>query len=143
MSRFRLAGIAFVAATAFSASFLLATARSSNAAATGAVAAPPVIIVTAGKPTEYRFKLSRKSVKHGTVIFKLINAGKEHHGFSINNNSTKVIRPHASAKLTVVFKKPGKYVYQCVQNYATDDDVANLVDTSSPQRCGGGILKVT
>jgi plastocyanin len=133
-------------ATAISAAFASATAHSSTAAtATAASRAVPVIVVTAGKPTEHAFKLSAKSVKHGTVIFKLVNAGKVGHGFQIAGYSTKLVRPHRSTALTVTFKAPGKYVYQCVVTYGSSDDVSDAgpASVANPDECGSGVLKVT
>src|SRR6266436_1379596 len=34
-----------------------------------------VVTVTAGKPSEFRFTLSTKTVKHGTVTFKVTSGG--------------------------------------------------------------------
>jgi hypothetical protein len=93
-----------------------------------------IVVVTAGKPSEYEFQISPTSVKHGTVIFKITNLGKLPHGFSINGHASKVLPSHKSTTLTVVFKKPSRYVYNdpCV--------VAEAGDTTP---CGGGVLKIT
>ena len=47
---------------------LPAMAHSSKATGT-------VVNVIAGKPTEFKFTLSAKSVKHGSVTFKVTNKG--------------------------------------------------------------------
>ena len=55
---------------------LPASARSTTAQAT-------VVKVTAGKPTEFSFKLSTKTVKAGAVTFKVTNGGAAPHDFKI------------------------------------------------------------
>ena len=74
--------------------------------------AATTVSVTAGKPTEFRFTLSKKSVKHGTVTFKLTNKGKVKHDFSIGGKKTPVISPGKSATLKVTLKK-GNAAYKC------------------------------
>ena len=100
----------------------------------------PVVNVTAGKPSEYRFTISPKAVKHGTVVFKITNAGKQAHGFEIDGVSSKVLRPKVTASITVKFKHPGKYVYQCVTTAPPPDFGPGYNDTAS--QCGGGLLVV-
>jgi len=41
----------------------------------GAAARATTVTVTAGKPTEFGFRLSTKTVTHGTVTFKVTNGG--------------------------------------------------------------------
>jgi uncharacterized cupredoxin-like copper-binding protein len=84
---------------------LPAGARSSRAAAG--------IAVTAGKPSEFSFKLSRKTVPHGTVTFTITNGGALPHDFSINKKKTALITPGSSKTLTVTFTKAGNYGYMC------------------------------
>jgi uncharacterized cupredoxin-like copper-binding protein len=84
-----------------------------------------VVTVTAGKPSEYGFKLSAKSVAHGSVTFKVSNAGILPHDFKLcstpGNTSanacsgkvTKLISPGGSATLTVTIPKAGTYEYLC------------------------------
>jgi uncharacterized cupredoxin-like copper-binding protein len=72
------------------------------------------ITVTAGKPSEFRFTLSKKKITAaGTVVFKVINKGKTAHNFAINGKKTPLIKPNHSATLRVVFKKKGTYVFKC------------------------------
>ena len=85
---------------------LPATAHRSAAKAT-------VVTVTAGKPTEFRFTLSTKTVKHGTVTFKVTGAGALPHDFSINGKKTKLLSQGQSQSLSVTFAKAGKYPYKC------------------------------
>jgi uncharacterized cupredoxin-like copper-binding protein len=84
---------------------LPATAHTSAAKAT--------VNVTAGKPSEFHFTLSAKSVKHGTVTFNVTNSGTIPHDFKINGKQTKLLSGGQSAKLTVTFAKAGKYPYLC------------------------------
>ena len=62
--------------------------------------------------TEFKFKLSKTTVPHGTVTFTVKNAGHVGHDFKIGGKKTKVISPGKSAKLTVTLKA-GKQTYLC------------------------------
>jgi hypothetical protein len=131
--RFRRASLGIAATTVFLA---LAAAHQSTAASTVTTSAgkTSIVRVTAGKPSEYAFRISPTSVKRGTVIFKITNLGKLPHSFSINGRSSAVLQPNRSATLTVVFKKPARYTF-------TDACVQELEDPSALP-CGGGVLKV-
>ena len=63
--------------------------------------------------TEFKFVLSTKTAKRGVVIFRVKNAGKLGHDFSINGRKTKVISPGKSTTLRVVFLRKGHYPYKC------------------------------
>ena len=67
----------------------------------------------AGKPAEFRFTLSTKSVKHGPVTFAVTGAGALPHDFKINGKTTKLLSGGQTQNLTVTFAKPGKYPYLC------------------------------
>ncbi len=70
--------------------------------------------------SEFKFKLTRKVVRRGTVVFKVRNAGKVPHDFKINHKRTPLLGPGHRATLRVVFKKRGKYRYLCtVSGHAT------------------------
>jgi uncharacterized cupredoxin-like copper-binding protein len=69
--------------------------------------------VTAGKPSEFRFTLSKKTVPHGTVTFTITNRGTLPHDFKIAGKKTALLVPGASHKLRVTFTKPGSYPYLC------------------------------
>jgi uncharacterized cupredoxin-like copper-binding protein len=72
---------------------------------------PTKISVTA---TEFRFKLTKLSVRHGTVVvFTVKNKGSIGHDFKIAGKKTKVLGAGKSATLRVTFKKAGKYRYVC------------------------------
>jgi uncharacterized cupredoxin-like copper-binding protein len=84
-----------------------------------------VISVTAGKPSEFKFSFSAKSVKHGAVTFKFTDKGALPHalkfcsspkGGSANScagKGTAVISPGKSTTLTITFAKAGSYEYLC------------------------------
>ena len=81
--------------------------------------------VVAGKPSEYRFTLSKKSVPVGTVTFKISDKGTTPHDFEIcasnkagaatscKGESAPSVSPGGAATLKVTFKKPGTYEYLC------------------------------
>ena len=93
----------------------------------GAVKAT-VISVTAGKPSELAFKLSKSSnIAAGSVTFKVTNAGTLPHDFklctkavtsdsadSCTGKVTPVLAKGKSASLTVTLKK-GEYEYLCTE----------------------------
>ena len=93
--------------------------------AVGAVRKPTTVNVTAGKPSEFRFALSKKVLPHGTVIFRLKNGGaiphdlkicaspKGGHANSCKGKVTKLIVPAQSTTLTYTFKTKGTYEYLC------------------------------
>jgi mono/diheme cytochrome c family protein len=63
--------------------------------------------------TEFKFKLSKSRVPVGTVVFTVVNKGREPHDFKIAGKKTKRLAPGKSAKLTVKFKKKGRFTYLC------------------------------
>jgi uncharacterized cupredoxin-like copper-binding protein len=63
--------------------------------------------------TEFKFKLSKTTIKTGTVIFTVVNKGKIVHDFKINGKRTPKIKPGHKVTLKVVFKKKGTYAYRC------------------------------
>jgi uncharacterized cupredoxin-like copper-binding protein len=89
------------------------------------VRAAAAITVTAGKPSEFSFKLSAKTVKHGAVTFTITNGGNVPHDFKICSKATTtkadtcagkgtaLITPGTSKKLTFTFAKAGSYEYLC------------------------------
>jgi uncharacterized cupredoxin-like copper-binding protein len=82
-----------------------------GAGAISAMAATTVT-VTAGKPSELRFKLSKSSLSSGPVTFTVKNSGTVAHNFEIAGKSTKLLKKGASTTLTVTLKK-GTYTYLC------------------------------
>jgi uncharacterized cupredoxin-like copper-binding protein len=81
-----------------------------GAASTQAAAATSKVTVIA---TEFKFKLSKRSVPKGTVTFVLVNKGKLSHDFKIAGKKTPLIRPGKSAPLRITFKKKGRFAYLC------------------------------
>ena len=81
---------------------------------TPALSAPKatVVNVTAGKPAEFSFTLSKKSVTKGKVTFTVTNGGKLEHDFKIGGKVTKKIKSGKTATLTVTLKA-GKAAYLC------------------------------
>src|SRR5690349_15016713 len=99
--------------------------------ASGAQAAPrsatliTTVNVTAGKPSEFKFALSKKSAKRGIVIFKVKNSGNLTHDFKLcsksstslantcNGRSSKMLPPGASTTLRASVLRKGTYEYLC------------------------------
>jgi plastocyanin len=116
--RIALAGFLALAVLGVAAGSALATTGTFTAAkrkhAKHAKVKPTVITV---KASEYRFVLSKKSIKKpGKVTFKITNVGKIQHNFVILsgiNKASKLLAPHQTTSVTVNFKKKGHYTYEC------------------------------
>jgi uncharacterized cupredoxin-like copper-binding protein len=106
MRKIRIAMLSVVATVVLLAWAVPALAAHTRAAGT-------TVTVTAGKPSELAFALSTKTVPHGTVTFKVKNAGALSHDFSIGGKTTPLLKTGASATLTVTFAKAGSYPYEC------------------------------
>src|SRR5437868_719178 len=103
-----------------------AAAKSSRAAAT-------TVTVTAGKPSEFGFKLSTKKIAHGAITFTITNGGNVPHDFKVCSKATTsapvdtcagkgttLISPGTSKTLKVTLAKAGTYEYLCtVARHAT------------------------
>jgi len=88
-----------------------------------------VITVTAGKPSELAFKLSKtSSIPAGTITFNVTDMGVAFHNFKIcsvpvttaasakntcNGKATKILHHGDTATLTVTLSKTGKYEFLC------------------------------
>ncbi len=72
-----------------------------------------VVAVTAGKPTEFRFTLSKRTVVKGVTVFTVTNRGAVRHDFKIAGKKTPNLAAGRSATLKVVLAKPGKYPFLC------------------------------
>jgi uncharacterized cupredoxin-like copper-binding protein len=82
------------------------------------------VSVTAGKPSEFKFTLSKMSVPAGSVTFSFSNKGALSHDFYVCSSSkggsanscagkgTAVTAPGKSATLTLTLKA-GSYEYLC------------------------------
>src|SRR4029077_14952757 len=89
----------------------------------GASTRASTITVTAGKPSEFGFILSAKTVPHGAVTFKVANRGALPHDFKIcktggmanacAGSGTKQLSPGQSATLAYTFTTKGTYEYLC------------------------------
>jgi uncharacterized cupredoxin-like copper-binding protein len=71
------------------------------------------VAVTAGKPTEFKFTLSKKIVPKGLTTFKVTNKGQINHNFRIAGKKTASLAAGKAATLRVTFTKAGKYAYVC------------------------------
>jgi plastocyanin len=58
------------------------------------------------------FHVNPKTVPRGVVIFKITNKALFPHEFSINGQTSKVLKKGQSTTLRVTFSKPGHYVYK-------------------------------
>jgi uncharacterized cupredoxin-like copper-binding protein len=83
------------------------------------VAAPSTARPTAATATtvtvtmkEFKFILSKKTVPHGKVTFKVVNKGTVGHDFAIGGKKTKVIGKGKTTMLTVTLSA-GKKAYKC------------------------------
>jgi uncharacterized cupredoxin-like copper-binding protein len=82
------------------------------------------VSVTAGKPSEFKFKLSKTKVPAGKVTFSVTNGGSIMHSFKVCSSNkggtanacagtgTKILSPKAKATLTLTLSK-GKHEYLC------------------------------
>ncbi|MEX0673899.1 MAG: cupredoxin domain-containing protein [Gaiellaceae bacterium] len=69
---------------------------------------------------EMGFKLSKRIVPRGIVVFRVTNAGKLPHDFRIKGKGTPVFDPSKTATLKVKFLKPGKFTFICsVEGHAS------------------------
>ena len=96
----------------------------SLALSAGARTAATVVNVTAGK-SGFSFTLSKSTVPHGAITFKVKNAGGFPHSFklcsspkggsanSCTGKGTPTIAPGGSATLKVTLAKKGSYEYLC------------------------------
>jgi uncharacterized cupredoxin-like copper-binding protein len=120
MRKIRIAMLSVVATAVLLAWAVPAMAAHSRQAGT-------TITVTAGKPTEFGFKLSKSSTAAGSVTFKVTNAGALPHDFklctkavtsdsasSCTGKVTPVLAKGKSASLTVTLAK-GSYEYLCTE----------------------------
>jgi uncharacterized cupredoxin-like copper-binding protein len=63
--------------------------------------------------SEFKFKLSTSTVKHGAVSFKITNKGKIPHDFKINGKKSSLVSPGKTVTLSVTFSKAGSFAYSC------------------------------
>jgi hypothetical protein len=101
-------------------------------------AAPTIVTVIAGKPSEYVFQMSRVSAKPGLIVFRVTNRGRLIHSFFIARHRTKPLRPGKSATLVVSLRKPGRYVYSdlCLADPNLQEHLSQV------PHCAGGLFTV-
>lgn len=75
--------------------------------------ATTTVAVTAGKPSELKFTLSKKTILKGTGVFKVTNRGMLPHNFKIAGKKTPLLAAGKVATLRATFTKAGKYPYLC------------------------------
>ena len=68
--------------------------------------------VTAGKPSELKFTLSKKTIAKGVTTFKVTNKGKLDHDFKIAGKKTVMLKAGKTATLKVTLKA-GKFAFLC------------------------------
>jgi len=86
----------------------------------------PTILVTAGKPSEFAFTLSKRTMPAGNVKFKVTNKGKVPHTFEVctgvttsskanacKGKVTTTLAPGHSQTITVFALKKGKHEFLC------------------------------
>ncbi len=71
------------------------------------------VAVTAGKPSEFRFTLSKQSVPKGPVTFAVTNRGKLGHDFKIAGKKTLLLARGKRSTLKVTFNRTGRFPYLC------------------------------
>jgi uncharacterized cupredoxin-like copper-binding protein len=64
---------------------------------------------------EYRFALSLRKVRAGTVIFSIVNKGQLAHDFAIEKpqKTSALVQPGGHTTMRVTFRKAGTYYYLC------------------------------
>jgi uncharacterized cupredoxin-like copper-binding protein len=108
MIKHRLGALALVVVTA-----ALVWALPAAAHETTTQAKATKVTVSAGTPSEFRFKLSKLTVPKGVVNFVVTNKGQLPHDFKIAGKRTKLLQHNKSQTLKITFKKAGKYPYLC------------------------------
>jgi uncharacterized cupredoxin-like copper-binding protein len=61
---------------------------------------------------EFKFVLSKKTVPHGKIVFKLVNRGALAHNFKIGTHKSLLIQPGKTGRLVVTLAA-GKHSYKC------------------------------
>ena len=107
MGSWKGSSVAVAAAVAASAAFAAVASGSSLGQSASAVT------VTAGKPSELAFTLSKKTAAKGVVTFTVTNKGKLSHDFKIAGKKTALLKSGKTTPLKVTFAKAGKYSFLC------------------------------
>jgi uncharacterized cupredoxin-like copper-binding protein len=88
-----------------------AVAAAATIAAATTTSAASSVSVTAGKPSEFHFRLSGRA-HPGSVTFRITNRGTLKHDFKIAGKRTRLIGRGKTRSLTVRLKR-GTYKYIC------------------------------
>ena len=107
MSKFQKGSV--LAALAATVSLVAAVSAFAAADASNAT----TVAVTAGKPSEFRFTLAKKTIVKGVTSFKVTNKGKIDHNFKIAGKKTVLIKAGKAVTLKITFTKAGKFPYLC------------------------------
>jgi uncharacterized cupredoxin-like copper-binding protein len=83
-----------------------------GAAAPSTLSTDTTAATVAVTATEFSFRLSKASVPHGKVVFRVANRGKVAHDFSISGKTSSLVAPGKSTTLTVTLAA-GKLLYVC------------------------------
>lgn len=77
---------------------------------------------------EMGFKLNRRIVPRGPVVFRVANNGKVEHDFRLGARGTPVLDAGGRATLTVRFPKRGRFTFLCtVEGHAAAGMIGKLV----------------
>lgn len=91
---------------------LVALAASVSAFGGASAASATTVTVTAGKPGEFNFTLSKRTIVKGVTTFKVTNKGSISHDFKIAGKKTPTLAGGKSATVKVTLKK-GKFPFLC------------------------------
>lgn len=92
---------------------LAALVASVSAFGGSSAASATTVGVTAGKPSEFKFTLSKRTIAKGVTTFKVVNKGFIKHDFKIAGKKTPALATGKTATIKVTFAKAGKYAYLC------------------------------
>lgn len=92
---------------------LVALAASVSAFGGSSSASATTVAVTAGKPSEFKFTLSKRTIAKGVTTFKVANKGFVRHDFKIAGKKTPALSTGKTAALKVTFAKAGKFAFLC------------------------------
>lgn len=102
-------------AALFAALLVVAAATAAPSAPAQSRAAHVTVTRVTVKMYEYRFALSVRRVRVGTVIFSIVNKGQLAHDFAVEKlqKASTLVQPGGHTTLRVTFRKPGSYYYLC------------------------------
>jgi uncharacterized cupredoxin-like copper-binding protein len=84
--------------------------QAAGSGASGGAHVAATSVSVSGK--EFKFTLSRRSARHGSITFHFTNRGTLGHDFKIDGKKTRIIKPRKSASFTVRLRR-GSYKYIC------------------------------